>query len=281
MRRIFVATIIILGLALGTAMVGLHNARRDPIVRRAIIGLIDWPAGARPISVALLSDIHLGNASTGPERLARIIRQVNARRPDLVLIAGDFVAGDRPEDARRSAPALTAALRGLRAPLGVVAVLGNHDNWSDSRAVGAALAAAGVVVVENGAVRRGPLVIGGSGDTVSGHAKLGGALNAMRRLLARSPGARVYLSHSPDIVRWLPPGPALLLAGHTHCGQIVLPVIGSLAPVSRLNGNRYRCGIVVGGAQVTIVSGGIGTSIVPLRFGAPPDWWLLTLDRAH
>ena len=132
-------------------------------------------------------------------------------------------------------------------------------------------------MLENKAVRRGPLLIGGSGDTVSGHAKLGGVINAMRRLERGGPGPRVYLSHSPDIIGWLPPGRALLLAGHTHCGQVVLPLIGPLFDASRTNGNRYLCGVIRSGARTVIVSAGVGTSNTPIRFGASPDLWLLTL----
>lgn len=280
-RRWALAATVAASCALALALAaGWRASRADPVVRMAAIGLADWPRGAPAVRVALAADIHLGNASTDPRRLARVVALVNGARPDLVLIAGDLVAGYDPAAARREGPALRAALARLRAPLGVVAVLGNHDNESDPGAVARALQGAGATVTENAAVRRGPLVIGVSGDTVSGHARLGGALNGMRRLLAAGPGARLYLSHSPDIVRWLPPGPALLLAGHTHCGQIMLPLIGAPVAVSRVHGDRYRCGIVRNGNRTVVVTAGIGTSNLPLRWGAPPDLWLLTLGPA-
>lgn len=165
----------------------------------------------------------------------------------------------------------------VRPPLGTVAVLGNHDNWSDPQIVAKALRRHGVTVLENSAVRRGPLLIGGSGDTVSGRARLGGTLLALRQLRREGAGATVYLSHSPDIARWLPAGPALLLAGHTHCGQIVLPLAGALFEVSRENDNTYRCGLVRRDGKTVVVTAGLGTSHVPLRLRAPPDLWLLTV----
>ncbi|MBO9621801.1 MAG: hypothetical protein J7500_03725 [Sphingomonas sp.] len=74
----------------------------------------------------------------------------------------------------------------------------------------------------------------------------------------------------------LPARFGLVLAGHTHCGQIVLPLVGALASASRF-GERYRCGIVREPGRITIVTSGLGASVLPLRYGAPPDWWMLTL----
>ena len=87
-------------------------------------------------------------------------------------------------------------------------------------------------------------------------------------------GARVVLTHDPDPAAYLPPG--LVLAGHTHCGQVVLPVIGSVESVST-QGNRFACGLIRDRGRVVVVGAGIGTSNLPIRIGAAPDWWLLTL----
>ena len=150
--------------------------------------------------------------------------------------------------------------------------MGNHDYWTNGAAVRRGLAAASVAVVANGAVRRGPLAIGGIDDPVTHHANVAGTSAAVRRL----GGAPVLLAHSPDIAPALPPGLSLLLAGHTHCGQVVLPLIGAPISVSRY-GERYRCGLVREGARTVVIGAGTGTSNLPLRFNAPPDWWLLTL----
>jgi predicted MPP superfamily phosphohydrolase len=92
-------------------------------------------------------------------------------------------------------------------------------------------------------------------------------------------GARLILTHSPDIAPTLPDEIPLLLAGHTHCGQVVLPLLGPVAEVSRF-GARYRCGIRREGNRVVVVTAGLGTSGGPFRLGAPPDLWLLTLGPA-
>ena len=246
------------------------EARSDPIVRRATVAMTSWPKGAPPLRVALMSDIHAGNLAVYPERLTRIVAQVNALHPDLILIAGDFLPGHDPIDAGTATAAL-APLKGLHAKLGVLAVPGNHDHWTGLDAVRTALAAAGVRVLANQALVKGPLALGAVDDAYTHHAQTAKVVSAMRRL----PGARLIVTHSPDIAPELPPDFPLVLAGHTHCGQVVLPLFGSLDPVSRY-ADRYRCGIIREGTRTVIVTAGIGGSI-PLRLGAPSDLWLLTL----
>lgn len=275
-RRI-AGTLLALALLAGaTVLLGYHNARADPLVRRMTVRLPGWPAGAAPVRVVLLSDIHIGSPATDAGRLARVVAQVDALRPDLVLIAGDFVAGDDPARGRGYARLLTRPLAGLRAPLGTVAVLGNHDYWTAPTMVRGALGAAGETVLTNGAVRRGPLTIIGVDDGFTHRARPSRALAAAAAL----GGARVVLTHTPNTTAALPPGSAaLLLAGHTHCGQAVLPLIGSVAELLHgraLYDPRYACGAVRDPGRLVIVSGGIGGSL-PLRYGAPPDLWLLTL----
>ena len=265
--------LLLIGLAaclLGILLWGFLEARADPIVRRAEIALADWPTGAPPLRLVLLSDVHAGNLAVTPARLDRIVTQVNALRPDLVLIAGDFTPGEDPIDAA-TATARLAPLRGLRARLGVVAVPGNHDHWTGLGAVRAALDAAGVTLLANQAAVRGPLAIAAVDDDYSQYARVAPTIAAARRL----PGAKLVLTHSPDIAPRLPPDFPLLLAGHTHCGQVVIPFYGSLDPVSRYK-DRYRCGVIREGARTVIVTAGIGGSL-PFRLNAPPDMWLLTL----
>ena len=215
----------------------------DPIVLEQRIALPDWPSGARPIRVILLADIHFGNESMGEARLRRIVGQVNALHPDLVAIAGDFLAGyDKPAARRRSAT-LAAVLSDLNAPLGTVAVLGNHDIGTSPQVLTDAMTNVGITVLQNSAVRKGPLAIGGLGDGYSGSAHVEPMLAAMRPL----PGARIAIMHSPAQVPLLPQDISLVLAGHTHCGQITLPFYGPLTlPTVPA---RYACGLVTEGVQ--------------------------------
>ena len=89
----------------------------------------------------------------------------------------------------------------------------------------------------------------------------------------------VVFSHSPDVIPALPPAAQLILVGHTHCGQISLPIIGPLTYASR-TGARYGCGHTIEGDRHIFVGAGLGTSILPLRLGAVPDMWLITLVPA-
>ncbi len=251
--------------ALACAGFGYWSATRMPVFREARVALPDWPVGAAPVTAALIGDVHIGDAVTNAERFERIAGAVAARRPDLVVLAGDFIAGHERADAE-AAPGLLPGLRRLRAPLGVVAVPGNHDHWTNVAAVRRVLGQAGVTVLANRAVRRGPLALGGVDDLATRHADVARTLAAMRRV----GGAAVLVSHSPDVAPALVRG--LVLAGHTHCGQVILPLFGAPVDVAH---PRYRCGMVREGARTVIVTAGTGTSVLPIRFGAPPDVWLV------
>jgi predicted MPP superfamily phosphohydrolase len=273
------AAVLLIAALIVMVVIGLANAQSVPIMRETTLQMPGLASGSRATKIALLSDIHLGNLGMRPGRLSAIIDQVNAAHPDLILIAGDFVTGHDAYGAAERAAGLTGPLGRLRAPLGVVAVLGNHDHWTDPAAIRVALVKANVVVLENRALRRGPFAIIGIGDRFSGHDNVAASLSAGREI----GGIPVVLSHSPDLVPDLPPELPLVLAGHTHCGQIVLPGFGWLAPRAPsdrwrpLYNPRYRCGIVHDGARATIVTAGVGSGTAAVRLGAMPDWWLITL----
>lgn len=260
-------------------LVGLANVQAVPVVRQTSVKLPGLVAGSAPIRVALLSDIHLGNRGMEPRRLAAIVDQVNALRPDLILIAGDFVTGYDATGAAERAAGLTMPLSRLRAPLGALAVYGNHDHWTAPAGIRSALGKAGIPMLENQAVRRGPLAIVGVGDHFSGRDDLPRALTEARRIS----GVPVVLTHSPSLAPALPAGYSLVLAGHTHCGQVVLPWVGPLLNRSphanwrHLYEPRYRCGLVQDRGRLTIVTAGVGSGTMPVRLDAAPDWWLLTL----
>ena len=272
MRRVLSLAIL---LAIGVAALTLYcftQARRDPLVRTATIRLPRWPPGAKPVRAILISDIHIGSSAMGRARLGRIVGLIDAARPDIVLIAGDMIFGHDPHAAARWGNDLSAGLAALHPPLGVVAVPGNHDHDTGIGDVRRALERSGVTVLANQAIRRGPLAIGGVDDDFSRHADVAGMVAAMRT----TGGAPVILTHSPDVAPDLPADMPLVLAGHTHCGQVVPPFWGPIAEVSRY-GARYRCGIRREGRRAVVTTAGLGTSGVPFRLGAPPDLWLLTL----
>lgn len=254
-------------LTLACIAIAWRDTMRDPVIRELTLDL-PGEQGAPPVRIVLLSDIHVSGPEMTPERLARIVEQVNALEPDIVMIAGDIVSDKRTALWHYSSAESIAPLAKLRARLGKISVPGNHDHWRGLPEIKQELAKAGFTVLQNEALALGPLVIGGLDDDFTGHADLPATLAQMDAL----PGTRLILSHSPDPFADLPPGKLLMLAGHTHCGQIAYPWGGSPASVSRY-GDRYKCGVVEEQGNVLVVTGGLGTSVLPLRFLVEPDMW--------
>ncbi|MEO7178921.1 MAG: metallophosphoesterase [Allosphingosinicella sp.] len=257
--------------------IGLREAVAKPEVRRFDMALRGWPVDQKALTIALLSDIHLGNRAMDAQRLDSIVDDVNGARPDLVLIAGDFVVGHDSRGAAERAAGLEEPLSRLRAPMGVIAVLGNHDHWTAPEAVLGALARAGIVVLTNRAIRRGPLAVIGVDDAFSRHEDVAAALSSWKKV----GGIPILLTHSPDLAHRLGPEIPLVMAGHTHCGQVVLPWIGPLfvrSPLQHwrpLYDPRYRCGLVRDAGRTVVITAGLGSGTSPVRLGAPPDWWLI------
>lgn len=256
------------------AAIGL-TAWRDtmagPIVRRASVVLSTMPAGAKPVTVALLSDIHPAEPNMPVARLARIVSQVNALKPDVVVLAGDLVSD--PGLALRPYPiaASIAPLGRLRASLGVYAVIGNHDYWRGTQSVRKELARQGITVLDRNAREVGPLAIGGLSNPHVSRKGLAATLGAMHRVK----GGQILVSHYPDPFAHLPANTGLMLAGHTHCGQI--RVFGWAPVTNSAYGQRYACGVVRERGNTLVVTAGLGTSVIPVRLGARPDLWLITV----
>ena len=250
------------------------SAVREPTVRNARVTVADWPAGAPPLRLLLISDVHVGGPDMPPARLRRIVGQINRLSPDIVLIAGDLVTDKRLATRYYSHQEAVAPLAGLRPRFATIAVLGNHDHWRDAAAARRALALAGIKLLENQAVQVGPVAVGGLDDDFTDRADVPGTLAALRGLK----GPRLILSHSPDPFPDTGPDVFLMLAGHTHCGQIAPPLIGALSTMSDY-GDRYACGVVREGGKTLVVTAGLGTSGIPLRMGAVPDMWLVEVGR--
>lgn len=267
-RRLVAAAVILIP---GIVLLWMYRvALSDPVVRRADVAF-DLPAGTAPIRVLLVSDIHVAGPDMPPARLTRLVTAMNAVGPDVVVLAGDFVSDKTVATRRYGTREAAAPLAGLTAPLGVYGVMGNHDHWREDPDFEAALRAAGVDVLTNRSTMAGPLTIVGIDDPHTRRADIGEAF----RDVPLGTAALVF-SHSPDVIPLLPESARLVLAGHTHCGQIVWPLVGALTYATN-TGARYACGHIREGDRDIFVSAGLGTSILPLRLGAVPDMWLITL----
>ena len=234
-----------------------------------------WPV-ARSLRVAVLTDLHVGSPFNGMAKLHSTVDRTNAAQPDVICVLGDLVIqgvlGGRfvpPED-------IATELARLRAPAGVVAVLGNHDSWFDHDRVRRALATIGVRVVEDTAIRldtpAGLLWVAGISDLWTGRHDLPAALAPV----ADDGIPVLLLTHNPDVFPVVPDRVTLTLAGHTHGGQVRLPFAGALVVPSQF-GQRFAAGHVVEGGRHLFVATGVGTSILPVRFLVPPAVTLLTL----
>ena len=259
-----------------TMAVGYVNALSTPIVRRLAVTAPTIPAAVPPIRIVLFSDVHVHGPDMPPERVARIVQQIDALRPDIVIAAGDFT-GDSWLGREYSIESAVAPLRSLKARLGVYAVLGNNDYRAGASEVARALERAGLHVLRNDAVQAGPISLGGIDGKLYKRKDWTVARERTYGAIGRGVGMHILVAHRPDEIRWAPGSIGLILAGHTHCGQIVLPFLGPLQTGSDF-GRKYLCGVIREGRKILVVSAGVGTSHVPLRIGAPPDIWLISVS---
>jgi uncharacterized protein len=258
--------------------IGYTHAISAPLVRRLVVTVPGYPSATPPVTIALFSDIHVHGPDMPPERVERIVEQINALQPDIVVAAGDFV-GNSTIGRDYSVAESIAPLRGLKARFGVFAVLGNNDYNAGAFEVRRALAKARVRLLEDRAAKAGPLALGGLDGRIHHGPEWDMFRKTTYRALDRAPGVPVLVAHRPDEFVYVPKSVHIVLAGHTHCGQIVLPVVGALETGSDY-GPRFLCGVVREGSKVLVVTAGVGTSHVPLRIGAPPDIWLITIRSA-
>jgi predicted MPP superfamily phosphohydrolase len=254
------------------------------------------PAGWREgqnLRLAVISDLHAGGPHVSLARVRAIVAQTNALAPDLTLLLGDYVASRERRPGDPPLGALVEELARLEARHGRYAVLGNHDWWHDAQAqrsrtglpeIGRALEGAGIPVLENRAVRldigAGPFWLAGIGDQQAFLRPQRG----MRRGSDDLPGTLgqigdeapvILMAHEPDIFARMPDRVALTLSGHTHGGQVRL--LGWSPVVPSRYGNRYAYGHVREDGRDLVVSGGLGTSKLPLRLGMPPEIVLIEL----
>jgi predicted MPP superfamily phosphohydrolase len=236
--------------------------------------------------------VHIGEPYMGMSRIETIVETTNALGADLIVLLGDYTPGHRFITRPVALSDFARAMGRLRAPLGVYAILGNHDWWADP-AVQAArggtpqasreLQAAGIPVLENRAVRLlhggQPFWLLGLGDQLAFRGRRFRGMDDLPRALAQvSDEAPVLLlAHEPDIFPRGPSRVALTLSGHTHGGQI--RVLGYSPFVPSRYGNRYAYGHVIEEGRNLIVSGGLGTSGAPVRLGVPPEIVLVRLAQ--
>lgn len=259
---------------------------QTPHIARRLVAPKNWPKGFS-LEIAALSDLHACDPWMSIERIEGIVARANALRPDLIVLLGDYVTGLGRRFATPVPCAQWArALARLEAPLGVHAILGNHDLWEDhvvqrdgggSSFVRRALEDNGVPVYENAAVRlrHGDRAfwLAGLADQHAirvGRRKWRGLDDLPATLAAvTTDDPVILLAHEPDIFVDVPERVSLTLSGHTHGGQV--RVLGWAPIVPSRYGSRYVYGHIVEDERHLVVSGGLGCTTLPVRFGAPPE----------
>jgi predicted MPP superfamily phosphohydrolase len=243
-------------------------------VTRRRLGLRHLPPEFEGFRIAQLSDIH-HSETYSDEQVARAVAETNRLAPDLVVLTGDYITSTR-----RYVPRVTELLGGFTAPEGTYAVLGNHDFWVDGEWIAGGLRRHGVEVLRNAHTR---LRRGGAALQLLGVDDLWVRRSDLGRAAAhtRPDEPRILLSHNPEV---LPEAAArgidLVLAGHTHGGQVALPVIGAPHMNSYYRGKTLAGHAVESGTQI-YVNRGLGTVFAPVRLHCPPEITVLELYRAE
>jgi predicted MPP superfamily phosphohydrolase len=268
----------------------------EPVLRLGVaryqINPPRWPADFR-LKIAAIADIHACDPWMSLDRIQSIVEHTNALNADIIVLLGDYVAGHHHVTRYIPASEWASVLAGLKAPLGVHAILGNHDWWEDKTVQREghgltnsrrALEAAGIPVYENDARRLTkegrPFWLAGLGDQLAyiparrfrPVKRIG--VDDLAATLGKVTDAApvILLAHEPDVAVRVPARVALQLSGHTHGGQVRL---FGWSPVSP-SGQRLAYGHIRMNCDV-IVSGGLGCSIMPFRLGVPPEIVLVTL----
>jgi predicted MPP superfamily phosphohydrolase len=256
-----------------------------------------WPADF-PLRIAVIADIHACDPWMSLDRIETIVERTNALNADVIVMLGDYVAGHRHVTRFIPAREWATVLAGLKAPLGVHAILGNHDYWDDKAVQRAgqgttvarrALEAVGIPVYENDVQRLTKdgrsFWLAGLGDQLAylparrfrqvGHVGVDDLGATLAKVTDDAPV--ILLAHEPDVARRVPSRVALQLSGHTHGGQVRLLGWSPAVPVK--HGMRLAYGHMRTRCDV-IVSGGLGCSIMPFRLGVPPEIVLVSLGKA-
>ncbi|MFC1580374.1 metallophosphoesterase [Thermodesulfobacteriota bacterium] len=287
-RRGFLIRMGILGALVLAGGKGFLNSR-DLKLLKVDVGLKNLSPAFEGLKIGQITDIHAGPLV--PRGLIeKGVDLLMEKQPDMVVLTGDFVSGATRilwttygGFKQHHFDACMGALAKLKAPLGVYAVLGNHDFWSGKQVAAdiiKGLKGIGVKVLRNENVslsRAGrTLSVVGVDDYWEQSYSLTRSLNKIQK-----DGCRVLLSHNPDVnedIELSGKRIDLVISGHTHGGQIVIPFVGAPYIPSPF-GQKYRAGLVKDGDRKTWVSRGLGLFFVPIRLNCPPDVSLLTLRR--
>lgn len=276
-RRVIRAVIgLILLLIVACGVWGFFIEPNRLIVRQESIQIDNWPKELDGLRIALIGDLHTGGPFIDDRKVRQIVELTNQQNPDLVVLLGDYMSPNSWHSHRVEPEVTAAVLKDLRAPLGVYAILGNHDWWYNGQKVRRAFEQNGIIVLDDEVME---IKWRDKSFWLAGLADLWTRPQHIGETIAKAPPGStiIALTHNPDIFPSLPRSVPLLLAAHTHGGQVNLPLIGTPIVPSRF-GPQYTAGHVFENDHHMFVTTGIGTSILPVRFRVPPEIVILTIS---
>jgi uncharacterized protein len=241
-----------------------------------------WPKQSKPLRIGVLTDIHAVEPWMPARRVGTIANTLNELKPDVIVLLGDYVNALRRGYYSATVPVSEwgAALGDLHAPLGVYAVLGNHDWWSgEVPSIRRTFETAGICLLENAAIKvahnGNPVWIAGLCDQLTYNSR---GIQDLKATLNQVPEdvPAILLAHEPDIIAHVPHRVTLTLSGHTHGGQVYIPMLGRPA-IGAGPYSKYAYGHIVEKGRHLIVSSGLGLSNFPIRFLVPPEIAIVTL----
>ena len=262
------ASVVILGLLVVTAIGNL-----TPEINNVEISLAGDMTAESELKIALLSDLHIGADSQSVKDMAMLWQEVLQTSPDVIMLAGDYVNnGGGATDFSRHREEV-AAILGATDNIPIIAVLGNHEEWSEPHLWAKAFHNAGIQVLENDVMElpQLSLCVRGFSDAFTGQ------FDYVDYPSACDGKIKVSLTHDPAGA-FHPDVTGLVLAGHTHCGQLRLPFIGPVYVPSDAPAKAH-CGLYSDDQRQVFVSSGIGTSVIPLRFLAQSQWDFITITK--
>lgn len=245
-------------------------------VEEVPIKIEKWDSNLDNLKIAVVGDIHAGKPFFEDWRVKKIVDKINSLSPDIVLLVGDYVNGGWYQSSM-NLEKLASLLSKIKAPLGVYAILGNHDYLYGAGQIRKMINSTNIKLLENSNAKvdtpKGSFYISGIADPLSADYSYSQALKGIGK---NSPV--IFLSHTPDVFREIPSEASIAFSGHTHGGQVKLPFIGALFSNTfakdKLIEGEYR-----NGPKTIFVTRGLGTSRLPVRFLCTPVISLITLSK--